>query len=506
VRIIKVDEGGGFGSKHELYEEALVGWLAQQLGRPVRLQFTRAEEFSAGRSRHAARVNIRLGLRRDGRLLVSDMGVLMDSGAYASHVMSVLRVLYDTVRTTYPAAVSCFTGTAVRTNTLPGGAYRGYGAPQAIFALEQAMDAAASKLGMDALEIRLRNAISPGGKEITPLITCLQRGAHIFGWSGSHKQANGEDEIVRANGVALAGLTSGTFPARLEASAATVRWNEDGTATLITGTCDSSTGSSTVMAQIVAEELAIPITSIDVHEGDTDLGMLDMGSYAQRTITVGGEAARQAAVAAREALLEAVASEHHRSRADLMIREGFIYDRTGWSLSIETFCRLYTAKGGGILATTTYRPLSNAPSFGVCFAQVAVDRRTGKVIVERCVSAADCGRVLNPLGATGQVLGGTVQGSGGTLIDLYHKAPGGTGPRRIRDHGVPGALDAGHIAVVLPDLPDGPGPYGAKGLGEVSIIPVAAAIANAVTRAVGSTPYQLPMRPPVVWRISHEQK
>jgi xanthine dehydrogenase YagR molybdenum-binding subunit len=261
-----------------------------------------------------------------------------------------------------------------------------------------------------------------------------------------------------------------------------------------------------VLAQIVAEELAIPAHSVDVHEGDTDFGVLDMGSYAQRTITIGGEAARQAAVAAREALLEAVASEHHHARADLMLREGSIYDRTGWCLSIEAFCRLYSAKGGGILATATYRPRSNTPSFGVCFVQVAVDTRTGKVIVERCVSVADCGRVLNPLGATGQVLGGTVQGLGGALIDLYHKAPEETGPRRIRDHGVPGALDAGHITVVLPDLPDGPGPYGAKGLGEVSIVPVAAAIANAVTRAIGSTPYQLPMRPSVVWRISHEQK
>lgn len=506
VRILKVDEGGGFGGKQELHEEALIGWLAQRLGRPVRLQLTRAEEFSAGRSRHAARVNIRLGFRRDGHLLVSDMDVLLDSGAYTSHVMTVLRNLSETVRTSYPAATHCFTGTAVRTNTLPGGAYRGYGAPQANFALEQAMDTAARKLGIDPLEIRLRNAISPEGNEIVPLIACLQRGSHIFGWPGSQQQIVGEDEIVRASGIALAGLTSGTFPARLEASAATVRWNEDGTATLITGTCDSSTGSSTALAQIVAEELAIPVTAVDVLEGDTDLGVLDMGSFAQRTITIGGEAARQAAVAAREALFQAVATEHHLSPTDLMIREGSIYDKTGWSLALEDFCRLYTARGGGMLATTTYRPMSNTPSFGVCFVQVAVDLRTGKVIVERCVSVADCGRVLNPLGATGQVLGGTVQGLGGALIDLYHKTPEGAGPQCIRDHGVPGVLDIGHIAAILPDLPDGAGPYGAKGLGEVSIVPVAAAIANAVARATNATPCRLPMRPSVVWLTSHVQK
>jgi CO/xanthine dehydrogenase Mo-binding subunit len=418
--------------------------------------------------------------------------------------MSVMTNLEMTMRTTYPTATCRFTGTAVKTNTIPGGAYRGYGAPQAIFALEQAIDSAARKLDIDPLEIRLRNAIPARDGEITPLVACLQKGARIFDWSGSQKLENDQQNIVRASGVAIVGLSSGTFPSRLEFSAATVRLNEDGTATLITGTCDSSTGTSTVLAQIVAEEMSLPISAIDVREGDTDSGVLDMGSFAQRTVSIGGEATRRAAVAAREALFDAVSIDHQRTRADLKLSEGTISDLSGWSLPLATFLRQYTARGGGIVATETYRPQASTPGYGVCFAQVAVDQQTGKVTVERCVSVADCGRVLNPLGAVGQVLGGTVQGLGGALIDLYHKDSSGMGPQLIRQHGVPGSLDGGQITAVLLDRPDGSGPYGSKGIGEIPIVPVAAAIANAVTRATSHPIVRLPMRPAAIWLASQK--
>lgn len=500
VRILKLDEGGGFGNKQEIYEEALAGWLALQLGRPVRLQLSRAEEFSATRSRHAIHLNVRVGLRQDGYLLASDTTALLDAGAYASHALTVLATLGATIRHTYPFALHRFHGTAVKTHTLPGGAYRGYGAPQGMFAFERVMDIAADRLHIDSLQLRLRNLppACDATSEQSGFAHDLQKSAHIFGWQ-ERARTSDPDGIVRANGIAIAAVPSGTFPARLEASVASVRWNEDGSATLFTGTCDSSTGSTTALAQIVAEELGIPVEVVDIHEGDTDLGVLDMGSYAQRTITIGGNAAYQAAKKAKEALFDAVSAEYGKKHEDLRVQQGIICDSTGWEINLSTFCRQYTARGGGLVATATYRPQAVTPGYSACFVRVAVDTQTGKVQIERCLLLADCGRVLNPLSATGQIIGGVIQGIEGTLIGLYFKDARGMGPHTIREQGLASSLDTVPITVLFSNTPHGNGPYGAKGLGELAIVPTGAAIANAVAQATGVAPDRLPLRPATMW-------
>jgi len=297
-------------------------------------------------------------------------------------------------------------------------------------------------------------------------------------------------------------MVSVTRTGRAEKSTATVRINDDGTATLISGTCDCGTGSSTVLAQVVAEELGIDIERVEVQEGDTNLGLADLGSFSQRTIYVGGGAARCAAVAAREALLTEAAVELGRPRRRLATSNGNIVDSADaeFHMPLSEFCREYAAKGGAIIATETYRPGGNAPSYGACFASVVVDPVTGEVCVEHCLIALDCGRVLNPLGAAGQAYGGAVQGLSAALIEAFTLGEQGYGPTTIQEHGVAGPLDVPAITAVFTGSPEELGPYGAKGLGEVPVVPVAAAVANAVARATGVHVVELPLRPDVVWR------
>ena len=442
VRVCKLDEGGGFGCRQDMYEEALVAWAALRLGRPVRLTYDRAEEFQATRRRHAVRADVRLGLSEDGAVTAIDIQARVDSGAYGSHAPYVTSAAALTAKTLYPRAVHRFTGEVVRTNTLPGGAYRGYGVAQLTFMVESALSMAAARLGMDPVVVRLRNASAR-------LSRCLTVGRERFGWPRTP-----EEGTVR-RGFGVAGAIKATVGAdESDVSTASVEIGTDGIATLRTGTCDSGTGSSTVLAQVVAEELGIPFGSVRVVEGDTAATTTDVGSAAQRSVFLGAGAARDAARLARRQAGEPV----------------------------------------------TFRADRAPTSCCACFVAVSVDVDLGTVTVDECLLVTDCGRVLNPLGAAGQVHGGVAQGIGLALTDLYPAH----GVTTIQDHGVPGSLDVPLIDAVFVGEPVDKAPYGGLGLGELPIVPVPAAIAAAVRDATGVLPTEIPMRPETLWRMLTE--
>lgn len=517
IRVRKFPEGGGFGCKQEMYGEALASWLALRLKRPVRFQHSRRDEFRAATTRHAAIVDVRLGFRRDGTLLACDVAALLDAGAYASHSPYVIGDLCGEAPYTYPGASHTFHAAAVRTNKVPAGAYRGYGAPQANFAVEQAMDLAAQRLGIDAVELRLLNGASPeirdplfGEAATDRLRHCLEAGTNAFAWEPAEARSESSDfrrvdtaeNLRRGSGVAVATMISATQKGPFDRTAATVRLDEDGTATLITATCDGGTGSSTVLAQVVAEELALRLEDVVVVEGDTALGLPGLGSFSQRSVFVGAGAARRAAAKARKQLLAAVSEFSNRSVGDLEISDGVIRDAgdSTFQLSVHDVCRKLSVAERQIVAMASYEPKSAGPTYAACFVDVVVDRSTGRVGVDRCLVAIDCGRVLNPLGATGQVQGGAVQGLGNALYEEYTLGPDGSGPASVLDHGVPGICDVPAIEAIFVDRSNTFGPYGSSGLGEIPIVPVAAAVANAVADATGVRITELPMRPDRIWR------
>lgn len=508
IRVCKIEEGGGFGCKQELHEEALVAWLATALGQTVQLRYTREEEFTASRGRHGASVEVRLGFRRDGALLACDLNAVLDSGAYASHAPHVIGNLGSAAVYSYPYATHRFQGLVVQTNTLTGGGYRGYGFPQANFALEQAMDMAAQALQIDPVELRRRNAARSslpdpffGDQSAERLQMCLDVGVQTFGWTDAQPVIE-DDGRVRANGMATAALVSITSPDIHEASTTTLRWNEDGSVTILIGSCDCGTGSSTVMAQIVAEELNLPLHAIDIREGDTDTGLVDLGSFSQRTVHIGGGSVRKVAIAAREKLLDAVSTVEKRPLGGLYLQDHCVFDRNDplWSMSVGNFCRSFAGRGN-IIVTESYRPQVKAPSYGACFVTIVVDPPTATFRVERCVTAIDCGRVLNPLGALGQVYGGVAQGLSAAIIEQWSPNALGVGPITLQEHGISGPLDIPLIEACFVPTEEEEGPYGAKGLGEVPIVPVAAAVANAVARAVEARCKSTPLRSATIWTL-----
>jgi CO/xanthine dehydrogenase Mo-binding subunit len=475
VRSRKVDEGGGFGAKQDLYDEALAAWLALRIGAPVGFRHTRDEELSAGRVRSGGRIEVAMGFDADGRLLATQTTAVLDAGAYASHTPYVLSCLPGHVAAVYPGVPHAFRGAIARTDTIPAGAYRGYGVAEANLAVEQAMDMAAARLGIEPGELRRRNVRTDrDGRGIGACLDALA--AHP-----DDRRPPAEPDIARGRGLAVAAKHS--IADRTDASTAEVTLRPGPVLVLTTGTCDSGTGSSRVLARIVAEELGAPLSAIRISEGDTAV-LSDIGSTAQRSVFVGGESARQAAAALRAEILSAAGDP------SLTLSWPFLIDRTG--RPILDINRLVAQR------PLTGRARATAPgkgaSYGALSVDVAVDLRTGAIRVERADAAVDCGRVLDENGARGQVIGGIVQGLGLALSDAWIPGPDGRGPATILEHGVPRASDAPEVSVTFLSSP------AASGLGELPIVPVAAAIASAVADATGVRLSSFPARPQQVWR------
>ncbi|HEY2265148.1 MAG TPA: molybdopterin cofactor-binding domain-containing protein [Streptosporangiaceae bacterium] len=507
LTVRKVSEGGGFGNKQDIYEEPLAVWLSRRLGAPVRFDYSRAEEFAAARTRHGMRIRQELALRSDGRILASRIDCVADSGAYASHTPYVLAAVAGHVRAAYPQVPDAFTGTAVRTHRTPAGAYRGYGVGQANFAFEQAVDIAANRLRIPPAELRLRNLGN------TAAAACLARAIGLLRPAGNgdtRRPAGDGDTGRRAVGCSVG--VKHSVVAERDGSRAAARWRPDGMIEIVTGTCDSGTGSGTALAQIAADELSLPLTAITVREAAASAGASDLGSTSQRSIFVGGLAVRDAARAARRRLLARAAAVAGRTSGGMTIRWPDVVDAaTGEPVAgIAGLCACWPAgpddgaepgeDGGPAVSVTATCP---DPGVSACavVTEVAADVQTGVVRVLRTLAVVDCGVVVNPAAARGQVAGGIAQGIGLALHDLHAAGSRERAmpPDRIGEHGVPGALDVGTIDVhFLPGTP-AEDSWAARGIGELSIVPVPAAIANAIRAATGARPTVMPMRPEVVW-------
>ncbi len=486
VRVRKIDEGGGFGAKQDLFEEALIGWLALRLGRSVRLTYTRPEELTAGRVRAAGRIDVALGFDQYGRLLGSKMSAVLDSGAYASHTPHVLSCMPGHVVAVYPRARHWYTGVAVVTNTTPAGAYRGYGVAEANFAVEQGIDSAAARLGLDPIEIRMRNVVR--GSDGRGVADCLGKlaGALV---PPVAQPADPSGKLRSGRGIAIAAKHSVAAGDGSDVSTAIVTLQPGPAILLVTGTCDSGTGSSRALAQIVAAELGVPCEAVLVREGDTAAGLCDIGSTAQRSVFVGGEAARQAARLARADIVRASGAAGH-----VTFRWPYLLDASG--RRVADLADLALGHASAIGGRASVRAPGRGASYCALAVDVLVDSATGQIRVTRAVAAVDSGTVIDVTGARGQVLGGIVQGIGLACFDEWLPGPSGAGPGSVFAHGAPGPLDAPATTVLFCEPRPGSRPHG---LGELPVVPVAAAVANAVTAATGVRCTRTPMRPAQVW-------
>jgi probable selenate reductase molybdenum-binding subunit len=527
IRVIKPRIGGGFGSKQEVILEPIAAALALRTGRPVVMNLSREEVFVSTRTRHPYRVRVKLGAKKDGTLHALEMEALASAGAYGPHSGT---VLYNVGSKSFPlynkARHLRFHGKAVYTNLPVAGAYRGYGATQGFFALEVAMDELAEKLGMDPVELRLKNHIRAGetspifeklgeGREGKPqvvrscaLAECIKIGAERIGWYEKRKSPRREGSWVYGVGMSCAMQGSGITG--VDMAAATLIMNEDGSFRLLVGATDLGTGSDTVLAQIAAEVLAVPVEKIVVYSSDTDFTPFDKGAYASSTTYVSGNAVLQAAEKVKEQILLVASKILDEPVENLDLeREKVVSLRTGkevpyWEIGHRAF---YVTEQQHIMASASFACPESPPPFAAFFCEVGVDTETGVVKVEKFVAVADCGQPIHPKLAEGQLEGAVVQGIGHALFEeMLFSERGSCINRTFFDYRVPTSLDVPEIEVILVPTNEPTGPFGAKSIAEIGINGPLPAISNAVYHAVGVRLNRAPFTPERVLAALRKKK
>ncbi|HWP34016.1 MAG TPA: xanthine dehydrogenase family protein molybdopterin-binding subunit, partial [Thermodesulfobacteriota bacterium] len=506
VRVVVPYLGGAYGSKCYTKLEPLAVAASRKVGRPVRLALA-VEEACRTVVRHGARCWIRTAARRDGTLLAREAKIYFDTGAYADVGPRVVKKAGYRLPGPYRIPHLRVDAYAVYTNTVPAGAYRGYGTPQVTWAGESQLDELAERLGMDPVELRLKNLLrrgepyAAGDRPIDgDLPGDLRALARAIGWEEAAPPG-------RARGVAV-GFKDGGGTHTV--STALVRIHADGSVTLLAGSVEHGQGARTVLAQIAAEILELPVERIAVAPPDTAVTPFDQGTSASRSTTLMGLAVAAAARDAREQLVRA-AAEVLGAPPGAVRYAGGILSAGGASLGIaEVVRRYFGLPGGELVGRGAYRPevfegtLGGATTYweiGMGAAEVSVDADTGLVRVHRYVSLADVGRAVNPRECEGQDEGGAMQALGHTLFEQLVQEEGQILNPTLADYRVPLFTDLPEaFSTVLVENGDGPGPFGLKGLGEGGTFAVAPAVANALARATGVRVRELPLTPERVWR------
>ncbi len=525
IRVVKPRIGGGFGGKQEMLIEDLAAHLTIATGRPVKFEYTREQEFTSARTRHPQILRFRSGIDEQGKLVGMDVKVLAEAGAYGTHGLTVQMVTGFRALSTYWLPAARYHCDVVYTNKPVPGAFRGYGAPQALFALEQHMEELALAAGWDPLELKRRNWVKVGqdlpmakamgeGREgfeqivqSSGLEECVQAGAAAIGWERRQdpawKQPPDRPHIRRGMGLAI--CMHGTGIAGLDMGAASIKLNDDGSFNLLVGATDLGTGSDTVLAQIAAEALGVPLDHVLVYSSDTDFTPFDTGAYASSTTYISGGAVLKAAEDAARQIREH-AARHFFDGVDperLHLEDSHVIAPDGRRVSLETVAlhSIHQAEQHQIMATASHMSYLSPPPFAAQYVAVEVDAETGQVTATDAVMAVDCGVAINPITASGQVEGGMVQALGYALSEaMCFDEEGRVTNPRFGAYRLYAADEVPNLEVILVQTYEPSGPYGAKAVAEIPMDGMAPAVASAIYDAVGVRLRELPFFPEKVWR------
>lgn len=509
VRIIVPYVGAGYGGKLSVKTEPLVVALALKANRPVKIVHSVEESFKTV-SRHPARYRIKTGVGRDGRLIARECEIYMDTGAYADAGPRVTQKAGYRAPGPYRIPHVKTDAYTVYTNTVPAGAFRGFGTLQVTWAYESQMDIIAQKLGIDPVDFRVKNLLRKGElytRGDTPVDCDLREGllraAKEIGWKRKKTKSNtgrGVSCCIKDGG--------GTY----KIASAVVKMTPDGSIFLLTGTVEVGQGARTALSQVVAEELGVPLERVIVAQLDTDATPYDPATNASSSMVVMGLCVQRAARDVRRQLLRA-ASRPLKEKADrLSLNNGRVYNSKKQSVSYEeVMTKYFGAKAGEIIGRGSYQDKKSAravlgspttfweTSWGGC--EVEVDPNSGRIKILKYVSISDVGKAIHPIQCAGQDEGGVLFGIGHTLMEEMIYKDGQLVNPNLVDYRVPRFGDLPEeFETILFENQNGPGPYGSKGLGEGSLLPVASAVANAVYDAVGVRIYDLPLTPEKVWR------
>lgn len=527
VRVRKACIGGHFGGRSEVCPaDYIAALLSKKSRRPVKLTYTREETFNCVRQVHAAAIDLRTGVDRDGRITAVDASIIMDGGAYASTGPIAASVAYLMWETTYRIPNLRYEGIRAYTNKPPRGMYPHH--PRVAYAgLELQLDILAEKLGMDPLDLRLKNAVSEG--YVTPtkavIASCSEtetmlKATELAGW----KEKRGKLPPGRGIGMGCGSVISG-FPMGIRGgSAAFVRFNEDGDVTVISGVVDNGQGNDSMISQIAAEELGLSVGDVQVVTADTSVTPADQGAYSQSSTLLSGGAVKEAAADAKRQLLEIASNMLEAKADDLEARDGRIYVRGSPDRYVATakVARTALAKNHTILGRGYRWPaidpgrewvknprgqIATTFSFGTAVAEVEVDQATGRIKVLRLVAAHDCGYPINPMAVEQQIQRSAVEGGlQGVLLERHLWNKGQNLNANFLDYWFPLAVDVPKIEPIIVTSNETFGPFGAKEGGMSIGVAMVGAVANAVRNATGVTIRELPITPDTVVRSLEEQR
>lgn len=533
IRVIQPVIGGAFGSKLDIYPfEPICILLARATRRPVRLLFSREEEFVASPTRQPVELTLRSGVKKDGTLTFRECRTLHDNGGYTSWGATTPFVIMQTISSLYRVPHCRYHTTVVYTNNPYSGSFRGFGNLQATFAVESHMDKLAEAVGMDPMAFRLHNAQEPG--ETSPqgmvfhtcgMADCLETATEKSGFLENHaanennqdKPVGPTDSVRRGIGIAsLLHVGGGAKIYRSDGCGTILKIDDYGHVTVMTGSTDIGQGSETVIAQLVAEELTLSISAITVINNDSETTPWDVGVHASRTTFIAGNSAQRAARKAKQKLLNAAAEKAGVDAETLVLRKGHVVRSDDGEEVMELgklirslhFCK----KSDVVMTTEYYEPpsvmqdkgfkgnVSASYAFGTQVVELEVDVCTGVIRILKVTAAHDVGKVINALGIEGQIEGGVVMGIGYAISEHLIVEEGVVRNPCFRDYKLITAPQIPEIDMSFIETNDPEGPAGAKGVGEAPSICTAAAIANALYNATGVRFYELPLTPEKVLR------
>lgn len=527
VKVRRVFTGGAFGGRSDIFPgEFITALLSMKARRPVKMVYTREESFTSVRQAHSMVVDSKIGVTKDGRLLASEIKLVLDGGAYSSTGPIATSVPFLVWEETYRLPNARFNGYRVYTNKPVRGMYRCHG--RAFHGgLGMQLDMVADELGIDPLEIQLRNALKTGETQATGsrIISCglteaLEQAAEKSGW----KEKRGKLPYGKGIGMGANGMMVG-FPMGIRGgSSAIVKFNEDGGVTLISGVVDNGQGNESMVVQIAADVLGLKMEDISLVSADSEVTPLDQGAYSQAATFVSGNASRAAAMDAREQILDIASDMLDATPAQLDMKDGqvFVKERPEWKVWVGKVIRKALIDNTPVVGRGSYMPqvdqkrewVSNPHgqhagtfSFGAVVAEVEVDTETGQVRVTNVTGAHDCGFAINPMAAEGQLEGSVASGGvGATLLEEHVWDRGQMLNANMLEYKVPLSVDMPQIVPIIVETIDPEGPFGAKEAGLWGSMNMFQAIGNAVYDAVGVWIKEFPITPDKVLRALEEKE
>jgi putative selenate reductase molybdopterin-binding subunit len=546
IRVIKPRIGGGFGGKQEVLMEDVPAHLTIATKRPVIYEYTREEEFIAARSRHPMRIKMKTGVKKDGTITANSMYALSDTGAYGCHALTVTgntghkaMALYVGDGEFRKAPNIRFYADVVYTNTPPAGAFRGYGVPQGYWPLDRHIEKIARAMGFDPIEFRLKNAIHPGeyhpfstawneGREPRPEIIhtvgleqCVAQGKAAIGWdqkfgneewrASTTPPTNGgsAQRGKSRKGIGVAMVMQGTAIPYLDMGGASIKMNDDGSFNLLVGATDLGTGSDTVLAQMAAEILGVPIDDMITYSSDTDFTPFDKGAYASSTTYISGTAAVKAAqIVAERIKIRAATLLGIDDPNSIQLRDRHAHAPDGKSVSLVEIAldTLHKNNQEQIMGVASYVSPVSPPPFAAQFAEVTVDTETGAVTVDKLVMAVDSGVIVNPLTASGQIEGGMTQALGYAVCEeMRYDNKGNAIERDFDRYHIFRADEMPELETIFVETFEPSHPFGVKAVAEIPMDGVAPAVGNAILDAVGVDVDEIPVTPEKVWKAIKRQ-